>query len=63
MFFLLNFLILVLILCLVGWVATVIAGQMGAPPMVRTVIWAVIAIILLIWLVNLIGGGVVLVRA
>lgn len=63
MLFLINFLILVVILCLVGWIAQVVATQAGAPPVVRTIIWVVIAVILLIWLLNLFAGGVVFIRA
>jgi hypothetical protein len=58
---LLNFLILVIVCCLVAWLATHVARQAGAPPMVHTIIWVVVALVVLVWLIGGLSGGPVLV--
>ena len=53
---LLNLLILVLVLAVVYWIASLICGALGAPPIVMIVVQCILALIVLIWLVQLLGG-------
>jgi hypothetical protein len=57
-----GLLIGVLVLGLIGWVILQVLSAWGAPPLVRTVVVAVLVIVLLVWLANTLGGGPVLVR-
>lgn len=46
--------------CIIGWVIVVILKQTGVPPIVPTVVWAVIGIVCLLILLNAITGGTAL---
>jgi hypothetical protein len=54
---LVSILISLLVLCLIWWVAKYIATSFGAPPPILVIINVVFAVLLLIWLIQLLGGG------
>jgi hypothetical protein len=49
-------LVLFIVLCIVGLILWGIGQIPGLPPMVKTVVYVIVGIILLLWLLNAIGG-------
>lgn len=52
-----SLLVTILVLCLVVYVIVWLIGQMGLPDPIRTVVFGVLAIVVLLLLVNLLGVG------
>ena len=50
---------LLIVLCIVGVILWGIQQIPGIPPIVKTVVYVLVAVILLLWLLNLLGGGFV----
>ena len=46
-----------IVLCIVGVILWGIGQIPGIPPIVKTVVYVVVAIILLLWLLNFVQGG------
>jgi Flp pilus assembly protein TadB len=46
-----------IVLCIVGLILWGINQIPGIPPIVKTVIYVVVGIILLVWLLNMVQGG------
>lgn len=54
---LINLLILVLILAVVYWIATLVIRALGAPPIVLTVVQVIFALIILLYLLSFLTGS------
>lgn len=48
---------LFIVLCIVGLIVWGIGQIPGIPPIVKTVIYVVVGVILLLWVLNSFGGG------
>ena len=48
---------LFILLCIVGLILWGIGQIPGIPPVVKTVIYVVVGVLLLLWLLNAVGGG------
>jgi hypothetical protein len=46
-----------IVLCIVGVILWGINQIPNIPPIIKTVIYVVVAVIFLVWLLNLVGGG------
>jgi hypothetical protein len=46
-----------IILCIVGLILWGVNQVPGIPPIIKTVIYVVVGVIVLIWLLNFVGGG------
>jgi hypothetical protein len=46
-----------IVLCIVGVILWGISQVPGIPPVVKTVVYVIVAVILLVWLLNFVGGG------
>lgn len=46
-----------IVLCIVGLILWGISQIPGIPPIVKTVVYVVIGVILLLWCLNYVGGG------
>jgi hypothetical protein len=46
-----------IVLCIIGLILWGIAQIPGIPPIIKTVIYVIIGVILLIWLLNYVQGG------
>lgn len=52
---LINLLVLLLVLGIIFWIARLIVGQMGLPPIVLVIVEVILALIALVWLLNVVG--------
>lgn len=48
---------LFIVLCIVGLILWGISQIPGLPPIVKTVIYVIIGVVLLLWCLNYVGGG------
>jgi len=46
-----------IVLCIVGLILWGVGQIPGLPPVVKVVIYVVIGVVLLLWLLNMVGGG------
>jgi hypothetical protein len=46
-----------IVLCIIGLILWGIGQIPGLPPVVKTVIYVVIGVVLLLWLLNMVSGG------
>lgn len=46
-----------IVLCIIGLILWGIGQIPGLPPIVKTVIYVVIGVVLLLWLLNMVGGS------
>jgi hypothetical protein len=52
-----TLLYLVIVLAIVGLLLWAVAQIPGIPPIVKTLIYVIVGIIILLWLLNWVGGG------
>lgn len=57
MFTIHTLLVLFIVLCIVGLILWGIGQIPGLPPVVKTVIYVIVGVVLLLWLLNVAGGG------
>jgi hypothetical protein len=57
MFTIHTLLVLFIVLCIIGLIIWGIGQIPGIPPVVKTVIYVVIGVVILLWLLNMVGGG------
>jgi hypothetical protein len=46
-----------IVLCIVGLILWGVNQIPGIPPIIKTVIYVIIGVIILVWLLNYVGGG------
>jgi hypothetical protein len=46
-----------IVLCIVGLILWGLSQIPGLPPMVKTVVYVIVGVILLVWLLQYVGGG------
>jgi membrane-bound metal-dependent hydrolase YbcI (DUF457 family) len=52
-----TLLVLFIVLCIIGLIIWGINQVPGIPPIIKTVIFVVVGVLCLLWLLNLVGGG------
>jgi hypothetical protein len=52
---LISLLVLILVLAVIYWIASLVVGAFGLPPVTLQIVGAILGLILLVWLLGLVG--------